>query len=168
MHTNAALSTAIFLLTKLCVDRENCTFFYQPKWSTFYADYDGCSTSSIDESTCKCTFSSLGPWRWKKNPSASPAHTFITIKWPSSSYERFCHDGGAVSLTDLEMMSSFLTQVCKCCRLMLCKVCKVSTVLTDNTKAWEKKCQYQIKVTTDSWTSTKNHMTQFSTWVGKV
>ena len=43
--------------------------------------------------------------------------------------------GGAVSLTDLEMMSSFLTQVCKCCRLMLCKVCKVSTVLTDNTKA---------------------------------
>ena len=39
--------------------------------------------------------------------------------------------GGAVSLTDLEM-SSFLTQVCKCCRLMLCKV---STVLTDNTKA---------------------------------
>lgn len=74
----------------------------------------------------------------KRIPSASPVHTFITIKWPSSLYERFCHDGGAVSLTDLEMMLG-MTQVCKCCRLMLCKV---STVFTDNTKAREKKCQY--------------------------
>ena len=137
MHTNAALSTAMFLLTKLCVDWERIAhFFNQPEWSTFYVDYDGCSTASIDENTCKCTFSSLGPWRWKKNPISKPVHIFITIKWLSSSYERFCHDGGAVSLTDLEMMSSFLTQICKCCRLMLCKV---STVLTDNTKSLREK-----------------------------